>query len=1338
MSIEKKLLQSLPHMPKCNLMISDIERSKLTMEKFRSFIIQKVDAGNSTLSGSSINIVLFDKCLSINILTATLWPTFLLEPLRFANIRMPSVLADIKREFLQHQEFENRHTAIKEKVSPNITKKIIGYKIDGSEENQARINGKYYASMEVKDGWPVYEMEGNLNSILEYSIRTHSWQIKKRSDKGKNTGWAYLKTSVSCSPRGPQPDNMISSEDPGPSCSWLVWKKSIKKWVVQPIVVTEIFAPFDELDIANSLVENQTASQNRNWLEAFPLFGDDTKEKSSAEWKGAQRIIWCHAAGVITLECFFPDGFRCFIQLSEPQASLLLLFSGDQEVLYVGNAETDLSDICVTSPCISYPQIKESLNLNDHETDILITSLLSEAMPILEDCSQCTATKYRQYRLSTAFRSKALGGYTIFNPILAANSSAEGSLHSEYQLMNVGVQALQNWKNQVIDAAIVRVLKYAIHHKCGEFTCRGKLYNTALSADTLSFRVRNILADKIETSFEDILRRCEGLASIGVIEKLPGNANTFQSIAYTYLPEPLLSREVVLDVLNRPSDANDILSLSGRELFDHVRMVLGMKGTTSGEHGISQSLFCMKVLSWLMDSQIAMDTTLGGEKINSSSELLAVVEKLLSELQKQLKVLVKQLNANADFDIFMEVDLTVGNDPFINLINLSSANAPSIVDVERRLLVQVIFESLPIDMIRAIFLNFCKICQFDIKSSYSSSHILPLECLLDEEKWFQQGDLDREMDDDLDQLLWSFGIHAESYCKTPPPTSTTASLKRNALIFEIRKVWNQSVLIKLGSTHYSLIGSEIFCNSLQWREHNPLLPEGDVVCDGFSLIQYVDMIFHLASKCDSLNKFRSFWHGYLLKPRKLSELLHQFYYVHLVDGIVSVTKLDISYNDVTHNGGDEVEDEEDILNLPSQTEEMIPCEFCTDSIPASLFEAHIIVCGAGRLGIPNLNLLDGQLAIPNNRINEWIQMVAASAIQQSRQAVANNASPVPGSGVAKESNKTMIKRSRPSVCSPTMFHLTASLLGTHILKKISLRETVFEPLALPCPRLIFQQFLKQAFDALDRDGDGLITAKDFTSEDRPYSDIAMELDPVNLYGIRAELTPGKVRKARSSSKALILSQEKDDPGHNYDEDIAHHLAVSTPVFLRPTDSLWMSVSNEKSLPASGASRSFHGMEEAEEELSLVVENVQSIIDDSESVATALLLHYKWDVKGLVEDYIDNSRAVRLRAGIGARAKPAFYRCDYFVNDTVCKEDDVQQMLCGICGDRVSNDQVFSLHCLHWYCQECWKGYIECAMHEKKLILPCPHPNCSFLVTLDMQRYFLDRNGLEQINALLIR
>ncbi|KAJ1417918.1 hypothetical protein B484DRAFT_145646 [Ochromonadaceae sp. CCMP2298] len=164
----------------------------------------------------------------------------------------------------------------------------------------------------------------------------------------------------------------------------------------------------------------------------------------------------------------------------------------------------------------------------------------------------------------------------------------------------------------------------------------------------------------------------------------------------------------------------------------------------------------------------------------------------------------------------------------------------------------------------------------------------------------------------------------------------------------------------------------------------------------------------------------------------------------------------------------------------------------------------------------------------------------------------------------------------------------------------------------------------------------------------------------------------------------------------------------------------------------------------------------TILDDSYAASLALLNHFKWDLKTLVEEYIENSRAVRFAVGLGPRSKPPFLRHDLF---SVVGAGAVAQAVkgkgadagagagaaivemtvqCSICQDDVPGTQAYSLHCLHWYCSDCWEGYVRNAVNERRVTYTCPAPDCRSLVPQDMQRFFCDVAGAAEAKRLLVK
>ena len=156
-----------------------------------------------------------------------------------------------------------------------------------------------------------------------------------------------------------------------------------------------------------------------------------------------------------------------------------------------------------------------------------------------------------------------------------------------------------------------------------------------------------------------------------------------------------------------------------------------------------------------------------------------------------------------------------------------------------------------------------------------------------------------------------------------------------------------------------------------------------------------------------------------------------------------------------------------------------------------------------------------------------------------------------------------------------------------------------------------------------------------------------------------------------------------------------------------------------------------------------------------------MLYYGWDAKSLIEDYLENRKAVRARAGLGPRTMPPFLRRDIFSRpgnnnngaignsstvkfalpstmqgsgdmtraNTITNEstppvfnDEVE---CGICLDSVPPHEAYALTCEHWFCADCWRGYLRNAVGGGAAggisgeSPQCPQSKCCMRVPLDL-------------------
>ena len=277
-------------------------------------------------------------------------------------------------------------------------------------------------------------------------------------------------------------------------------------------------------------------------------------------------------------------------------------------------------------------------------------------------------------------------------------------------------------------------------------------------------------------------------------------------------------------------------------------------------------------------------------------------------------------------------------------------------------------------------------------------------------------------------------------------------------------------------------------------------------------------------------------------------------------------------------------------------------------------------------------------------------------------------------------------------------------------------------------------------------------------------------------------------------------------------DDDEHNVPAGPV-LSKIDSLWGSLSHEKVQPLFECSRSVLGWEGTSDELAVLVHSTRGVIDESAHTTAVLLLHYSWDTKSLIEDYVHNRKAVRIKAGLGPRNLPPFLRFDFFqdnnsndncrkswnfndafgapgyshqhqhqhqksvssknvedkyqtegnMNDNESESDgekrlekrgirDLFQPIhfdhvlnsdsdmnlnfhskcgltalkneveCGICLDTVVATDAYALNCKHWFCGDCWRGYLQSALGGTGGcgVLPfCPQSKCKMIVPLDL-------------------
>lgn len=124
-------------------------------------------------------------------------------------------------------------------------------------------------------------------------------------------------------------------------------------------------------------------------------------------------------------------------------------------------------------------------------------------------------------------------------------------------------------------------------------------------------------------------------------------------------------------------------------------------------------------------------------------------------------------------------------------------------------------------------------------------------------------------------------------------------------------------------------------------------------------------------------------------------------------------------------------------------------------------------------------------------------------------------------------------------------------------------------------------------------------------------------------------------------------------------------------------------------------------EELRDRLKGAVSQVVDLLCITDAEATRALRYYKWDLTKLQEDWFTDPDAVQKKVGL-VHEQPSTSR----------KEET-----CKICFDSYLVADMASARCKHYYCKDCWRGYIHTAVDSGPscLDLRCPDPACKAAV-----------------------
>ena len=119
--------------------------------------------------------------------------------------------------------------------------------------------------------------------------------------------------------------------------------------------------------------------------------------------------------------------------------------------------------------------------------------------------------------------------------------------------------------------------------------------------------------------------------------------------------------------------------------------------------------------------------------------------------------------------------------------------------------------------------------------------------------------------------------------------------------------------------------------------------------------------------------------------------------------------------------------------------------------------------------------------------------------------------------------------------------------------------------------------------------------------------------------------------------------------------------------------------------------------------------VADVLSIPPAFAAFLLRRYRWIPSSLQDEWFSDERRVRDAAGLPA-------------DGAVATALSAAPLACAICFDTFPAGRTRSAACSsHFYCDECWRGYVRAAVEDgpRCLSLRCPDPGCSAPVVRDL-------------------
>jgi hypothetical protein len=621
--------------------------------------------------------------LTIHVVAASVWPAHLLSATVCSSLRLPLELLEIKKEFETFfaMESQSERQESNESSSQNSSqpRRLL---LQGATSQHYEINGEYEEMIEyAESSGHVYVSRRDGKWIIEYSLAQRAWQIKARVFKESSSHIAFCKVDTLLIDKIVKPRQKVPSQPPPiGSVSWKEFNGSKNAWDDSSICLTAVDS-FDKGSLIN-LTSVGSLLHGRSERSPTPL----------------RRLIWCHKASTAILTALLHSGLKAFIHASAPQAAIILAFKS-----------STCSYLSVRALCVI-------TGLSLKEIQKLLISLTNNIAPILRQLNIGSQNNARSASMGTystppRFRSKSLSSYTPSSRASPTPSTTEIGLNDTFAInddllkgslgglseaapifvvtegLSIGsnsefildssagigrMRSVHSWRNELIDACIVRHLKIAARTANNTLAPLSPptpvsvvpsecLQSKNLPLDILFDQVRGSLSDQssLAATAEDVMRRAERLVAAGIINKVGGQRESFRSVAYCYFSDeeddgpsfPIPATAVVegdgmtgaqsgqrpnnsstpslkrIPNIKDPKQGQDRWGAEnravGEDLYHYLRITLEIKKLSDNAPGISKQLFLRKFIEWISVTQCSFRQRPSSSLFSNASSFLS-------------------------------------------------------------------------------------------------------------------------------------------------------------------------------------------------------------------------------------------------------------------------------------------------------------------------------------------------------------------------------------------------------------------------------------------------------------------------------------------------------------------------------------------------------------------------------------------------------------------------------------------------------------------------------------------------------------------------------------------